>query len=60
LIDKVAGVGNISISVNSTNGKEEASQSSSSTKENNELARKIKDVVLSVLREEKRLGGILR
>jgi hypothetical protein len=56
--------GNISLTVNSsssgsTTGQNEESDGSSSKKDQ-ELARKIKDQVLQIINEEKRLGGTLR
>jgi len=61
LFEKVTGVGSIEINIDS-NGKESSSSKEDSGKDaqNRELAKKVKDVVLNVLREEKRLGGILR
>ena len=58
------GSGDISITVNSTssgssNGESEES-SDGTSKKDQELARKIKDQVLQVINEEKRLGGTLR
>jgi hypothetical protein len=63
LVEKLSAVGTINITVNS-DGKG-GNQSQESGSENNdrqqkELAKRIKDVVLGVLREEKRLGGLLR
>ena len=62
LVEKISGVGTINISVNSSGegNKKESEDSSRQDQQNKELARKIKDVVLSVLRDEKRLGGMLR
>jgi hypothetical protein len=62
LVEKISGVGTINISVNSngSEGGNEREDSSKQDQQNKELARKIKDVVLSVLRDEKRLGGMLR
>jgi TP901 family phage tail tape measure protein len=62
LVQKTSGVGTINISVDS-NGKSKDSEQSSDTgkdAQNRELAKKVKDVVLDVLRQEKRLGGMLR
>jgi len=61
LFEKVSGVGSIEINIDA-NGKENSSSKEDSGKDaqNRELAKKVKDVVLNVLREEKRLGGILR
>lgn len=63
LVEKLSAVGTINITVNSdgkggNQTKEDESQNSD--KQQKELARRIKDVVLGVLREEKRLGGLLR
>jgi hypothetical protein len=62
LIDKLNSVGTINITVNSeSNGKTKESESGSNEDaKNREMARRIKDVVLNILKEEKRLGGILR
>jgi hypothetical protein len=61
LFEKVTGVGSIEINIDGS-GKESSSSKEDSGKDaqNRELAKKVKDVVLNVLREEKRLGGILR
>jgi hypothetical protein len=61
LFEKVTGVGSIEINIDSS-GKENSSSREDTGKDaqSRELARKVKDVVLNVLREEKRLGGILR
>lgn len=61
LKDVVGGsTGNITINVtdNSTNGRTETSEGESS-EENQRLAQKIKNVVLSTIAEEKRVGGML-
>lgn len=62
LVEKIAGVGTINISVNSDGkgGEKESQSDSRQDQQNKELARRIKEVVLSVLRDEKRLGGMLR
>ena len=62
IIDKVTGVGTININVNSEKGgsKNETESGQSDDSRNKEMARKIKEVVLNVLRDEKRLGGLLR
>ena len=62
LIDKLNAVGTVNITVNSNgNGKDESEDSDQNSQDNQkQLARRIKEVVMSVLREEKRLGGILR
>ena len=62
LFDKVSGVGTINISVTSDGkgGKKDSEESSNQDQQNKELARKMKEVVLNVLRDEKRLGGLLR
>ena len=62
LVEKVTGVGTINIEVNSS-GKGDSEKESSSKNEdqqNREMARKIKEVVMNVLKDEKRLGGMLR
>jgi TP901 family phage tail tape measure protein len=62
LIQKISGVGTINITVNGTSGKSENEKvdSSSGSENNKELARKIKEMVLYTIKEEKRLGGMLR
>jgi TP901 family phage tail tape measure protein len=62
LVERVAGVGTINISVESgkNGGTQEEEQGNSQDSRNRDMARKIKEVVLNVLREEKRIGGILR
>ena len=54
--------GNVSISINSTDGKTTSSSQSSagSTQDRQKFAQNIKDVVLKVIQDEKRLGGQLR
>jgi hypothetical protein len=62
IFDKVSGVGTINISV-SSDGKEKREDSETSSTEdekNRQMARKIKDVVMNILKDEKRLGGMLR
>lgn len=61
LFEKVTGVGSIQINIES-NGNENSDSNGDSGKDaqNRELAKKVKDVVMNVLREEKRLGGMLR
>jgi len=58
------GSGDISITVNSTSSGASSGESEESSdgtsKKDQELARKIKDQVLQVINEEKRLGGTLR
>jgi hypothetical protein len=64
LVEKVAGVGTININIESGKGgssnEQQEGQGSSQDSRNRDMARKIKDVVLNVLREEKRIGGMLR
>lgn len=63
LVEKLSAVGTLNITVNSdSNGKEKSSKESSNNQDQQtkDLAKKIKDVVLGVLRDEKRLGGMLR
>ena len=62
IFDKVSGVGTINISVSSDGkGKNEDSETNSNEEEKNrQMARKIKEVVMNVLKDEKRLGGMLR
>jgi TP901 family phage tail tape measure protein len=54
--------GNVSISINSTDNKTTSSSQSSagSTQDRQKFAQNIKDVVLKVIQDEKRLGGQLR
>jgi hypothetical protein len=62
LINKMGGnTGNITINVESSGKeKEENSGSSNEDQANRDMARKIKEVVLGVIRDEKRMGGLLR
>jgi hypothetical protein len=62
LVEKVAGVGTINISVASDGkgGRNESENSNNQDQQNREMARRMKEVVLGVLRDEKRLGGLLR
>jgi hypothetical protein len=62
LVEKLSAVGTLNITVNSdSNGKETNSESSGNQDQRTkEMAKKIKEVVMSVLKEEKRLGGMLR
>lgn len=62
LIDKLNAVGTINITVNSDSkgGKQENENYTDENAKNREMARKIKEVVLNILKEEKRLGGVLR
>jgi TP901 family phage tail tape measure protein len=62
IFDKVSGVGTINISVSSDGkGKNQDSETNSNEEEKNrQMARKIKEVVMNVLKDEKRLGGMLR
>ena len=61
LVEKLSAVGSVNITVNSDSNKSsEKSNDSNSNEQTKELARKIKEVVLNVLRDEKRLGGMLR
>lgn len=62
LVEKVTGVGTINIEVNSSGkgNSEKESSSKNEDQQNREMARKIKEVVLNVLKDEKRLGGMLR
>jgi hypothetical protein len=64
LVEKVSGVGTINITVNSDSSgkskKEEEDSSENQDRQNREMARRIKEVVMGVIKEEKRLGGMLR
>ena len=55
-------VGTINITVTSDGkgGTSEKDDSPTADKQGKDLAKKVKDVVLQVLRDEKRLGGLLR
>jgi hypothetical protein len=63
LVEKLSAVGTINITVNSDGkggNQSREDESQNTDKQQKELARRIKDVVLGVLRDEKRLGGLLR
>jgi hypothetical protein len=62
LVEKLSAVGTLNITVNSdSNGKQQTQeQGGNQDKEAKELARRIKEVVMTVLKDEKRLGGMLR
>ena len=62
LIEKMNAVGTINITVTSDGkgGTSEKDDSPTADKQGKDLAKKVKDVVLQVLRDEKRLGGLLR
>jgi hypothetical protein len=62
LVEKITGVGTINISVTSDGkgGRNESENSNNQDQQNKEMARRMKEVVLGVLRDEKRLGGLLR
>jgi hypothetical protein len=59
LIEASGSTGAINITVNTTNGKE-STEGEDSPESGRNLSRKIKDAVLRVIEEEKRLGGTLR
>ena len=63
LVEKLSAVGTLNITVNSdSNGKQSEKQEGGGRQDQQtkDLAKKIKEVVMNVLKEEKRLGGMLR
>jgi TP901 family phage tail tape measure protein len=62
LVEKLSAVGTLNITVNSdSKGSEQSKEEGGNQdKQTKELARKIKEVVMVVLKDEKRLGGMLR
>ena len=63
LINNISGTGTINISVNSNakgSSSEDESQSGDTKERDRELAKRIKETVLFILKEEKRIGGLLR
>jgi TP901 family phage tail tape measure protein len=62
LVEKLSAVGTLNITVNSdSSGKQQSQeQGGNQDKEAKELARRIKEVVMVVLKDERRLGGMLR
>jgi uncharacterized protein YidB (DUF937 family) len=62
LVEKLSAVGTLNITVNSdSNGKQSEKQDGGNQdQKTKEMARRIKEVVMNVLKEEKRLGGMLR
>jgi TP901 family phage tail tape measure protein len=62
LVEKLSAVGTLNITVNSDSkgGQQSKEEGGNQDKETKELARRIKEVVMVVLKEEKRLGGMLR
>jgi hypothetical protein len=50
----------VTVNVTSTGGQGTAEDSTGQSKQDQNLSRKIKEAVVSVLQEEKRLGGVLR
>jgi TP901 family phage tail tape measure protein len=62
LVEKLSAVGTLNITVNSdSKGNEQSKEEGGNQdKQTKELARKIKEVVMVVLKDEKRLGGMLR
>jgi hypothetical protein len=62
LVEKLSAVGTLNITINSdSNGKEtEKQEGGNQDQQTREMARKIKEVVLNILKDEKRLGGMLR
>ncbi len=55
-----SGAGNITINVDAATGSATQTADGSSTEDRQQLARQIKDVVLKVIQDEKRIGGQLR
>ena len=60
LIEASNAAGNITINVEGSTGKASESESGNPSDSRQQLARQIKDVVVKVLMDEKRLGGQLR
>jgi hypothetical protein len=62
LVEKLSTVGTLNITINSdSNGKQtEKQDGGNQDQKTREMARKIKEVVLGILKDEKRLGGMLR
>jgi hypothetical protein len=52
--------GEINITVNGSTGEEEEDSSENSSEGSNRMARKLKEEVLKIIKDEKRLGGSLR
>jgi len=52
--------GEINITVNGSTGEEEEESSGDSSEGSNQMARKLKEEVLKIIKDEKRLGGSLR
>ena len=62
LVEKLSAVGTLNITVNSDSkgGQQSREEGGNQDKQAKELARKIKETVMVVLKDEKRLGGMLR
>jgi TP901 family phage tail tape measure protein len=62
LVEKLSAVGTLNITVNSDSkgGQQSKEEGGNQDRETKELARRIKEVVMVVLKDEKRLGGMLR
>jgi hypothetical protein len=60
LIEASASASNITINVESSNGASKESADGQGSGQSQQLARQIKDAVLKVIQDEKRLGGQLR
>lgn len=62
LVEKLSAVGTLNITVNSDSkgGQQSKEEGGNQDKQTKELARRIKEVVMVVLKDEKRLGGMLR
>jgi hypothetical protein len=52
--------GEINITVNGSTGEEEEDSSGNTSENSNQMARKLKEEVLKIIKDEKRLGGSLR
>jgi hypothetical protein len=60
LIEASSAAGNITINVDGSTGKSSQTTDGGASEQKQQLARQIKDVVLKVIQDEKRLGGSLR
>ena len=52
--------GEINITVNGESGQEEEESSGDTSQRSNQMAKKLKEEVLKIIKDEKRLGGSLR
>lgn len=60
LIEASGGVGSITINVDGSTGTSQETSEGQNSGQKQQLARQIRDVVLKVIQDEKRLGGSLR